>query len=351
MLLLGISACQTVFKSSPAPMEPAQTPSVLATMGTQSLPESPVQLIPLTGPINHPQAELSGLAWDQDTLLLLPQYPERFTLASAADSNGAIFALSKEDILAFIDGNSNTPLNPRLIPIFASGFQQKLSGYEGYESIQVAGERIFFTIETSQLGGMVGILLAGEFNEDHSEIHIDTDKMKELSAQAPVANFSDEALTLVDQHLITFYEANGANINPTPIAHQFDLFLEPQGVIFSPNLEYRITDATLADEQGRFWVMNYFFPGDTKIAPVTDPIKQKYGAPSAQDQAIIVERLVQFQWQGNRIILTDRPPIYLQLLPDETARNWEGLAQLDERGFLLVTDQYPTTLFSFVKFP
>jgi hypothetical protein len=32
-------------------------------------------IIPLSGPIDSKQAELSGLAWIGDTLVLLPQYP------------------------------------------------------------------------------------------------------------------------------------------------------------------------------------------------------------------------------------------------------------------------------------
>ncbi len=175
----------------------------------------PVQLITLTGPINHPEAELSGLAWDEDTLLLLPQYPERFKPGSAPDSDGAIFALSKKEILDFLDGATQKPLEPRLIPIYAPGLKQKIAGYEGYESILVVGENVYFTIETSQIGGMVAILAGGRFNGDHSEIHIDPGKLDDISAQAPIPNFSDEALTLVNQHLVTFYEANGAKINPT----------------------------------------------------------------------------------------------------------------------------------------
>ena len=373
LLAAGTFACQagavssptpsasvhTIAVSSPAPVTPIHTaavqpttiPSTTAQLAQEfsALTEVPVQDIPLSGLINRPESELSGLAWDQDTLLLLPQYPERFTLSAAENSDGAIFALSKSEILAFLDGTISGPLEPALIPIYANGLKQKLAGYEGYESILVLGDQIFLTIETHQIGGMVGILLAGEFNEDHSEIHIDTSKLEDISAQAAIANFSDEALTLVGGHLLTFYEANGAQFNPTPVAHLFDLDLNPQGVILSPNLEYRITDASLPDKQGRFWVINYFFPGDTKIAPITDPIKQKYGIPSSYEKTKIVERLVQFQWNDNQISLVDRAPIYLKLLPGDTARNWEGLAQLDERGFLLVTDQYPVTLLSFVS--
>lgn len=283
-------------------------------------------------------------------LLMLPQYPERFA-AGLLESDGALFALPKEDILAYVDGKLNGPLSPHPVAVFAPALRQKIYGYEGFEAMVVAGEQIFFTIETKQNGGMVGVLLAGFFNDDHSEIHIDTEKLIEIPAQASLANFSDEALTLVKNQLVTFYEANGFNNNPSPVAHIYDLLLNPVGVIHSPNLEYRITDATPADEQDKFWVINYFYPGDTKIAPVSDPIIQKYGVPPAQNQAKTIERLVQFQWIKNQIMLADQPPIYLQLLTDGTSRNWEGLAQLDERGFLLATDRYPDTLLSFVKFP
>ena len=46
---------------------------------------------------------------------------------------------------------------------------------------------------------------------------------------------------------------------------------------------------------------------------------------------------------------TDKSPIQLELglLP----RNWEGIVRLDNRGFLLVTDQYPVTILAFVPSP
>ena len=33
------------------------------------------------------------------------------------------------------------------------------------------------------------------------------------------------------------------------------------------------------------------------------------------------------------------------------ARNWEGIARLEGRGFLLVTDQFPDTILAFVPYP
>jgi len=35
-------------------------------------------------------------------------------------------------------------------------------------------------------------------------------------------------------------------------------------------------------------------------------------------------------------------------LPGNDARNWEGIVRLDNRGFLLATDKFPTTILGFV---
>jgi hypothetical protein len=191
----------------------------------------------------------------------------------------------------------------------------------------------------------------GEIAPDLSRVTLEATRLADISAQAPIANFSDEAMTLVQDQLITFYEGNGARVNPHPVAHRFDFELKPQGVIFSPALEYRITDATPADGDGRFWVINYFYPGDSHIAPTSDPLFERYGIPPSHRQSKAVERLVQLQWNAKTIDLVPRPPIYLKLLPDGSARNWEGLAQLDNLGFLLVTDSFPGTLLGFVAFP
>ena len=64
-----------------------------------------------------------------------------------------------------------------------------------------------------------------------------------------------------------------------------------------------------------------------------------------------VERLLAFQFTEDGIVLAPLAPIQLQLLPDDEARNWEGIARLDERGFLLVTDKFPETILAFVANP
>lgn len=63
----------------------SQNPPVAA-----STNEQPVTIFELTGPIAVPEAELSGLAWRGETLILLPQYPERF-----GEGDGALDLLHK----------------------------------------------------------------------------------------------------------------------------------------------------------------------------------------------------------------------------------------------------------------
>jgi hypothetical protein len=54
------------------------------------------------------------------------------------------------------------------------------------------------------------------------------------------------------------------------------------------------------------------------------------------------------------IIPSATPPIYLQLLPGGISRNWEGVVRYQDGeldGFLLVTDEFPTTMLGFVPRP
>jgi len=157
-----------------------------------------VRLLPLSGPLQVPLAELSGLAWFGDTLILLPQYPERFIQPGAPDSFGAVFAIPKTELLAYLSGQTNAPFNPRPVPLIAPDLKQKISGYEGFESIVFAGNRVYLTVETHQTGGMLALLLRGEMAPDLSKLTLDAAHLAPISAQTPVPNFSDEAITLVN---------------------------------------------------------------------------------------------------------------------------------------------------------
>jgi hypothetical protein len=315
----------------------SQNPPVSA-----STTEQPVTNLELTGPIAVPEAELSGLAWHGETLILLPQYPERF-----GEGDGALFALSETDIQASL--KADIPLEPKPIILNAPGLKESIPNFQGYESIVFHGDQVFLTIEAGEGTDMHGYIVSGEISADESQITLDTSNVVEIPVAFPSDNHTDEAIIIEKDLVLTFFEINGAGLNSAPVAHAFDFELNLQGTVSFPNLEYRLTDAA-ADSGNDFWVINYFFPGDTDLTPSVDPLAQKYGEGPTHAQQDQVERLVKMTYTPNGIILADAAPIQLTLDGDN-ARNLEGLVVLEDQGFLLVTDKFPSTLLMFVQKP
>lgn len=326
---------------------PTITPSAgtVTATPTPSMPqEQPITVIPLSGLVSGANAEISGMAWYKDNLILLPQYPARF-----GSGDGTVFTLSKADILAFLDGTLAGPLTPYEVPFVDSGVDQ-IDGFQGFEAIAFSDDRVYLTIEAKP-ETMMGYLVSGTINPELSEIRLDPDSLTSIPPQASIDNMTDEALLVTPGGVFSFFEANGAKNNPTPLVHIFSLSGQSLGTSPMVNLEYRLTDVTTLDSFDRFWGINYFFPGDTKLTPDVDPLATVYGEGSTHVTSRAVERLVQFQYADSGITLVQIPPIQLQLLPDDEARNWEAIAYLDQRGFLLATDKFPTTIFAFVSFP
>jgi hypothetical protein len=319
---------------------PARQPS-------QSTPapaaEQAVVPVELAGPLADPSAQVSGLAWYGDFLILLPQYPD--VLSDGGD--GFLFYLPKDEILAYIDGRSTAPLEPRPIQLIAPNLREQIPRYQGFESIGFSGDRVFLTIE-SGYRQMMGYLISGTIQPDLSALALDTARVAEIPPQADSSNRADEAILVLEDRVITFYEANGYVLNPNPVAHVFSPDLEPLGTLPMPNIEYRITDAAWT-EDNQFWAINYFFVGDMALFPSNDPIVDAFGEGPTHAQKIQVERLLKFQYSDSGIALVDTPPV--QLVLNDEIRNWEGLALLDDRGFLLATDKYPTTLLAFLPRP
>ena len=301
--------------------------------------------IPLAGPIAASQAEISGMAWYADDLLLLPQYPDRY----GENGDGALFILHKPDILRFINGEMSEPLTPDLIPIITNNLESMLIGYEGLEAIAVAGDQVYLTIETKP-DSMLGYIISGQIVPDMRQIILDTPHLIPIAPQTGLTNYSDETLLVFGSRLFSLYEINGAALNATPLAHQFDLSLQALDPLAFPNIEYRITDATSPDEFGRFWVINYFYPGDTALKPDSDPLADKYGEGPSHTRFETVERLVEFQFGYSGIVFSGSPPIQLELIDDNHSRNWEAIARLEGFGFLLASDKYPETILGYVPF-
>jgi len=352
LFILLLAAC-TAQPTAPPAAPPATTPlpatavieTPTATVNTPTAVPAPVEYpvtaIPLSGPLARASAEISGLAWHGDTLILLPQYP------TFAGQGSFLYALPKSAIVDFLDGRSAGPLAPQAIPFAAPGLADTIPGFQGYEAIAFAGDDVYLTVEADGRNGAMGYLVRGTIAPDLSQITIDADSLVEIAPQTNRGNTSDETLLVNGESLVTLYEVNGAALNQRPAAHLFTLEGATAGTLPMAALEYRVTDATAVDGNGRFWVINYFFPGDTDLRPVTDPLSEQFGQGITHQQREQVERLVELQLGEEAITLSGAPPIQLQL-PDDEARNWEGLVRLDERGFLLATDKFPTTILGFV---
>jgi hypothetical protein len=338
VLSLGLAGC-ALNCAHPAPL--ADVPPTLR--GTA--PEQAVTLLPLGGALQSENAELSGLAWYGDHLVMLPQYPgwER-------DGHPCLYTVSKAEILAQIDHTASGPLEPRCIAFDSGGIEKKFPRFEGYEAIGFSGDQAYLTVETHQSTGK-GFLVTGRIAPDLSVLKLEASPEVSLPLPADVSNAGFEALVVSEDRVLALYEANGARVNPAPAAEILDRSLAHSGRLTLPAIEYRITDATALDSAGRFWVMNYNFPATQHhFKPAPDPFMARYGTGPTHAQKPQVERLIELQVRPDGIVLTDRPPIQLQLI-DEAARNWEGLVRLDDRGFLLVTDRFPRTLLGFVPAP
>ena len=335
--VLLTAACRTTSLTTPGPTSP----------DASSLPlEVEVREIPLSGPASGRPAEISGMAWYGDILILLPQFPARF----GENDEGAVFALKKSSVLDFLDKGSASSLEPLIIPFNDGGVSDEIRGFEGFEAIAFEGEKIYLTIESSP-NQMRGYIISGSIRSNLSEIRLDPATLTEIPQPVELSNISDESLLIYKEKVITLYEANGEKVNPSAVAHQFSQLLQLQGVLPFPNLDYRVTDAAPPDQNGYFWALNDYFPLDEmKLKPQNDILAKRYGLGKTHLENLTVERLVQFQINEEEIRLVDTPPVQLRLEGDIAPRNWEAIALLDNRGFLIATDKFPRTILGFVPF-
>jgi len=326
--------------------------------------EYSVLALPIKGTLAEKSSEISGLAWYGDKLIILPQYPDK--------QNNNVFSLSRQTIDTWIDNLNQIPLvsdrvsvninemrikgmqkpetelRPQPVSVDFNGLFNKINGYEGFESIGFIGRWAFLTIECKDNGATFAYLVRGRMNAEGTRLIMDSSIVCKIPPQADLRNFSDEALVCYNDEIYTFYEANGRNVNHHPVAHRFNIRLEMLGLVPFTNLEYRLTDATCADEEGRFWIMNYLWPRERdKLQVDTDSLTVRYGQGKTHKKNPAVERLVEFQIKKDAIERTDRNPLQLKLLSNDS-RNWEGIVRLPGKGFLLATDRFPRTILAFI---
>lgn len=312
--------------------------------GPNDVHEVPLVPIPLTGGPERPEAEISGLAWHEDELVLLPQYPRRF-----GEGDGAVFVAARSDIEAVIDGRSREPVPVRRVPLEAAGLEEALPGFDGYEAIAIDGEDVYVTVEARpEPDHTVGYLLRGHVTPGRLErITLDVSHRARLAAQTDLANTAYEAITVRGDQVLALYEANG-DVNSSPRVLVFDRALTLLDELPLTSLEYRVTDASEVDAEGRFWVSNYHWPG-SPWQPGACRLTEVYGRGPSHARCNTVERLVELEIVDSRVAPTSRAPILFELVGDAHARNWEGLVRMPGGGFLVMTDEHPASILAYVR--
>lgn len=286
--------------------------------------------------------EYSGMGWFGDNLVLLPQFPEGKDFSRQPN----LISIAKEDLITAI-GDPEFELPARDVPIINSDLRAVIQGFEGFESILFVDQTVYLTVESRAGNPMMGYLIRGEVQGELESITLDPQSLTELKPFSSERNATLEAMTTWNGNLYVIYEHNSGQGERQPAAYQFNQNLVFVQEIPFPEINFRVTDATISDQDGRFWVMNYFFPGDTHLAVNQDALVLEYGEGETHTNNEPVERMVQLQIGDNGITRIDQIPIYLQLLDDNIARNWEGIALLDDLGFLLITDSFPGSLLGF----
>jgi len=310
--------------------------------------ETAVTYLPLSGPVADREAELSALDWCGEQLVMVPQY-----LNFDDHSNhqqGHWYQLAKQsviDYLAAIDaGQKPAQLVPAAIPVTQIDKLEALPGYDGIEAFVCVGDEAFIAVEIDRWGTREATVPARLVKTDAGwQVEEVGERLKSLSG---IGNKGNEALLLTEQGLISIHEINSERFQGhTPQALRLNKKLKPVAKVAMAEIPYRLTDATQLDAEGKFWVSNYQWRGDSDLRQPVDPFWQQFGQGASHVHSEDVERLIELQWTGQEIVFTGRPPIDLQLIA-ESGRNWEGIVRLDQRGFLLVTDKYPATLLGFV---
>ncbi|HSH05711.1 MAG TPA: hypothetical protein VLL52_24555 [Anaerolineae bacterium] len=324
-------------------LDQQNSPTTVISTASQLVTEQIPQPIPLGGDLAQAKAEISGLAWYQDQLIFLPQYPD------FADGTPFVYALSRDAILAYLDETDTAPLTPTPIPINTADIAALIPHFQGFEGITISGHSGWLTIEAgSPIGHMNGYILPFDIIPDPLAFNLRQADITEILLQTTLSNKANEAVLTTPDGALTLYEVYDGRYNTTSVANL--ITADSNQTIPAPELAYRLTDVTELDENGRFWAINYYFPNDQELAQTDETLAQQYGQGHSHSQHPHVERLIPYLYNNQTLQLdTQTTPIWLQL--EENPRNWEGIARLDERGFLIVTDKFPSTLFAFVPYP
>jgi hypothetical protein len=297
------------------------------------------QPIPLSGLITNPKQEISGMDIYSDQIMLLPE-----------NLGGFIYMISKDEILNALEKEMPIPIEPKQLAFHTPNYSKSIPGFEGLEAIAFNKNNVYITLESKDNKMMRGYLAWGTIDPITKEITIPDKNLLELETPIQVKNLTFESLLIHKNNIILFYEGQGINLQKSVWQYRVSLVDFSISKIKFPNIEYRITDVSQLDDQNRFWAINYFWPGDAKLLkPAPDPILMKIKEGKSHQNSEVVERLIEFEFNDDKIQLSKREPIQIEL-DEKASRNWEGIVRLDDRGFLIATDKYPEMILGFIPF-
>ena len=314
-------------------------PLMLSCSTEQTVERTPT-LLKIGGPMKNSDEEVSGMDWYNDNLILLPE-----------NLNGYVFAIKKAELDSRINGNDTTTIFPEQIKLNTPNYKELVPGFDSFEAIAFRGYEVYLTIEIKFADSMSCLLARGHIDEKTLEITVPEQNLTVIDVPTYVDNMSYESLVIDKDRIIALFEANGDSLIKSPYA----LSINSSGndIIKNPlsSINYRIADATRVDKNNRFWVINYFFPGDRKVLkPSNDILASKYGNGPSHSRSKRVERLIEYEIKNGKISLTKSAPIEIELEGEKTSRKWEALARYGNEGFLIATDKYPKphTLLAFL---
>ena len=193
------------------------------------------------------------------------------------------------------------------------------------------------------------MIARGHIYQETLEITIPEQTLIPFDVPRFVDNMSYESLVIKGDRVYGLFEAYGDSLIKDPYVLSVNVSGKNIKKHPTSSINYRIADATRIDNNNRFWAINYFYPGDkSTLKPSKDLLAQNYGEGPTHSKSDRVERLVEYRINKNRIILTNNAHLELELEGEKTSRKWEALARYKNKGFLIATDKYPTTILAYV---
>ena len=196
--------------------------------------EVPVTIIPLATPLNSPETEISGLSWCNETLIVLPQFPDRF------DDSGSmhLFAIEKSAINAYLDNKNQAPLTARKIAFYENNLKEHISRFDGYEAIACDGDNLWLSIEVENLQSIYhGYVVRAsiDLKVNPATINVDPSELWSIDSFSKIANMGEEAILLDQQRVLTFHELNDPRLSEVARATTINTQTNEQSTVSFPH--------------------------------------------------------------------------------------------------------------------